>query len=117
MRPQLNAQSASVSHTNGETGTGGQGTGTDENNTNQEDMGPFSDDKWSASDGSDNIAVEYGEDPIEKSKFKYGRQPQRLIPDRAKIEEMREQAYNNFMLSPWVVPEEEKKDGPTSPNE
>jgi len=56
-----------MSNTNGETGTEGKRTGTDENNTNQEGLGAFSDDDLSGS-GSDNIAVEFAEDPIEKTR-------------------------------------------------
>lgn len=53
---------------------------------------------------SEDIAVEFAEDPIEKSRRHRPNHPhtQRAIPDRAKLEDMREQALNNFMLSPWI---------------
>jgi len=61
------AQSTSLSNTNGETGTEGKRTGTDENNTNKEGVGPFSDTDG-MSDSSENVAVEFAEDPIEKTR-------------------------------------------------
>lgn len=84
-------------------------TGTDENNTNMDGgVGPFSEDYAGLSgEESEDAAVEFAEDPIEKTrqnKRNYNAQPSREIPDRNRLEEIREQAINNFMLSPWVVP-------------
>ena len=59
------------------------------------------------------MAVEFAEDPIEKTRLHRRGQTQRAIPDRAKLEEMRDQALNNFMLCPWVIPtgsDDEKED-------
>ena len=78
--------------------------GTDDN-TNQDGTGPFSDNGWGGSEGSEDVAVEFAVDPIEKTRRR--NQPHRAIPDRAKLEDMREQALNNFMLCPWVIPSPE----------
>ena len=87
LHPQQVAQSTSLSHTNGETGTSGNMNGTDDN-TNKDGLGPSSDDGLSASEGSEDVAVEFAEDPIEKTRRR--NQPHRAIPDRAKLEDMRE---------------------------
>ena len=51
----------------GETGTEDKVTGSDANNTNQEGMGPFSDGLSGSGDSVD-VAVEFAEDPIEKTR-------------------------------------------------
>ena len=59
------------------------------------------------------MAIEFAEDPIEKTRQNRRGKESRVIPDRAKLEDIREQALNNFMLSPWGAlagQEEEKKD-------
>lgn len=103
LHPKQIAQSTSLSHTNGETGTEGKRTGTDEDNTNK---GPYSDNEG-ISDSSDNPAVEFAEDPIEKTRHNrrnHNSNTNRMIPDRVELEQIREQVLNNFMLSPWGVP-------------
>jgi len=77
-----------MSHTNGETGTSGKVTGTDDI-TYKDGIGPFSDDGLSGSDSAEG-AVEFAEDPIEKTRMNRRGQTQRAIPDRAKLEDMRE---------------------------
>ena len=69
LHPQQVNQSTSLSkNTNDHTGTEGKRTGTDENNTNKDEgFGPFSDAER-MSDSSDNVAVEFAEDPIEKTR-------------------------------------------------
>lgn len=58
-----------MSHTNGETGTSGKVTGTDDI-TYKDGVGPFSDDGLSGSEGSAaDAAVEFAEDPIEKTRM------------------------------------------------
>ena len=99
-----------MKHTNGESGTEGKRTGSGENNTYKEDMGAFSDDQgFSGMEESEDIAIEFAEDPIEKNKQNHKNRGnnQRAIPDRARLEDLREQALNNFMLSPWVIPDKE----------
>ena len=93
LHPRQNAQSTSLSGTNGETGTEGKQTGTDENQTIKDGTGPFSEhDGWSGSQASDDIAVDFGEDPIEKTRqTRRGIvHTQRVLPDRAQMEEIRE---------------------------
>ena len=48
----------------------------------------------------------FAEDPIEKTRLnrRGNANTQRCLPDRAQLEEIREQALNNFMISPWVTP-------------
>ena len=54
-------------------------------------MGPFSDNGLSGSEGSEDVAVEFAEDPINKTRLNNRRgQTHRAIPDRAKLEDMRE---------------------------
>ena len=112
-----------MAQSTGETGTEGKVTGTDDNGTHKGGVGPYSDEDDGLSgfghEESEDVAVEFGEDPIEQTR-KNRRTNYRPIPDRARLEDLREQAMNNFMLSPWVVPspfeEESKEDanpGPT----
>jgi len=59
------------------------------------------------SDSSGNVAVEFAEDPIEKTRHNrrnLNSNANRVIPDRVHLEEIREQVLNNFMLSPWGAP-------------
>lgn len=54
-------------------------------------IGPFSDDGLSGSDNSENVAVEFAEDPIEKTRMnRRDQKGARAIPDRAKLDEIRE---------------------------
>jgi len=83
MHPRQNAQSTQLSGTNGETGTEGKQTGSDANQTHG--IGPFSDDDGlSGSQGSEDIAVEFAEDPIEKTRLnrRGNANTQRCLPDR-----------------------------------